>query len=264
MTRMRRAAAVSLLVLALLSAACTRTAAPPPTSSPHASSPPPTSPTITPATPVPPSSPTATPVPAKLRLPADAPTTFARPLDPDQVPTAELLAPGAQVTATWTMTPPRDPIALIALAWARGSDPFSQEHGFVVWERLEGQSPPWRAVYAFTDPAARGILAVQLSEGDLTHDGIDDVLTFEDAGGSGACGTWRVIAPSDGSAEQIYHQPTCDTQIVNTGGSLKVQQAVYQPGDAHCCPSSYLLSTLRWDGSGWRVQASRSSPGPSG
>jgi hypothetical protein len=209
-----------------------------------------------------PSSPTPTAALGSIRLPGDAPTTFAGALDPAQIPTAELLPPGANVTASWTMTPPQDPLALIALAWARGSDPFSQEHGFVVWERFDGEAPPWRAVYGFTDPPSRGILAIQLSEGDLTHDGVEDVLTFEDAGGSGSCGTWRVIAPSAGSAEQIYHQPTCDTQVVNTGGSLKIQQAVYKPGDAHCCPSSYLLTTLRWDGSGWRVVASRSSPGP--
>ena len=200
---------------------------------------------------------------AELQLPADAPTTFDQPLAPADVPPSALVPPGASVTASWTMSPPADPLALIGLAWGRGSDPFSEQRGFVVWERFEGQTPAWRAVYAFTDRPARGILGIQLSPGDLTGDGIDDVLTFEDAGGSGGCGMWRVVTPTAGVAEQIYRQPTCDTQIVNTGGALRVQEAVYQPGDAHCCPSSYLLTTLRWNGDRWKVAETRRSPGPS-
>lgn len=199
----------------------------------------------------PPPSPKPTSSPTTLQLPANAPRTFANPLDPEAVPTGELVPPGAQVTSTWTMSPPDDPIALVGLAWARGNDPFGQEHGFVLWERFD-QDPPWRAIYAFTDPPSREVFGIRFQIGDLTDDGIDDVLTFEDMGGSGGCGVWRVISPMGGVASQILREHTCDAQIRNGGGALRIRQAVFQPGDAHCCPSSFETTVLRWDGTTWQ------------
>jgi hypothetical protein len=183
----------------------------------------------------------------QLQLPANAPTTFADPLAPDAVPPEALVPPGASVNSTWTLMPPGDPVALVGLAWGRGADPFAQEHGFVVWERFE-QAPPWRAVYAFTDEPSKGVLGVRVALGDLTDDGAQDALTFEDTGGSGGCGTWRVISPTDGAANEIFRRQTCDTQIINSAGTLKIRQDVFEPGDAHCCPSSVHITILRWDG----------------
>ena len=210
----------------------------------------PPSPTFSPSPSVPPSpspSPTVSPTSApELQLPADAPTTFADPLEPDAVPSEALVPPGASVTSTWTMTPPSDPVALIGLAWSRGGGLVHVEHGFVVWERFE-ETPPWRAVYGFTDKPAKDVFAVRLSIDDLTADGINDALTFEDTDGSGACGTWRVVSPTEGAVTELFRQQTCDTQIINSAGTLKIRQAVFAPGDAHCCPSSFHVTILRWN-----------------
>jgi hypothetical protein len=253
------ARALPLLLAASLLAACRADVAGAPSASPPSPTPLPTMPPPSPTT-----GPSTPPSPPALELPTDAPTTFAEPLDPAQIPSTALTPPDSRVTASWTMTPPADPIGLIGLAWARGGDPFSSQHGFVVWQRFDGQAPAWRAAYAFTDRAARGILGIRLSVGDLTHDGIDDVLTFEDAGGSGGCGMWRVISPTRGGTEQIFHKPTCDTEILSSAGTLRITEAVYEPGDAHCCPSSFLISILRWSGTSWREVSARRSPGANG
>jgi hypothetical protein len=103
-------------------------------------------------------------------------------------------------------------------------------------------------VYGFTDTPKKDVVGVRFNVDDLTADGIPDALTFEDTGGSGACGTWRVISPSDGAATEIFRQQTCDTQIINSAGTLKIRQAVFAPDDAHCCPSSFHITILRWNG----------------
>ena len=78
--------------------------------------------------------------------------------------------------------------------------------------------------------------------------GSNDALTFEDTDGSGACGTWRVVSPTEGAVTELFRQQTCDTQIINSAGTLKIRQAVFAPGDAHCCPSSFHVTILRWNG----------------
>ena len=93
-------------------------------------------------------------------------------------------------------TTPQDPIDQIALAWRRGADPFASTHGLVVWQRSDG--PEWRALYAFTDRPRTGVLGISMEPGDLTGDGIVDLLTNEHTGGSGACGRWRVVASNPG------------------------------------------------------------------
>ena len=52
----------------------------------------------------------------------------------------------------------------------------------------DSEDGTWRAVYAFTDPARSGVFGIRVDTGDLTGDAIADLLSFEDLGGSGACG----------------------------------------------------------------------------
>ncbi|HEX9122353.1 MAG TPA: hypothetical protein VF984_03190 [Actinomycetota bacterium] len=194
-------------------------------------------------------SPTASP---QIELPSDAPTTFDHAADAEQVPARDLVPSQAQVVSAWRLDPPAVPLSQIGLVWTRGADPFSAEHGFVLWQRFP-QDPPWRVVFGFSDDVAAGVLGVRVETGDLTGDGVPDALTFEDLGGSGACGIWRVVAPAIGSASQLYRTKTCDTDIRISSGDLVIRESVYEPGDAHCCPSRYRTTTLEWDRNTWQV-----------
>jgi hypothetical protein len=150
--------------------------------------------------------------------------------------------------------------ARIAVLWSRGEDPFARELGLVVWAPF-AEPPPWRAVHAFTDRPREQVLAIRPQTGDLTGDGADDLLTFEETGGTGACGRWRVLAQTGQGMEQILERETCDTTIdVSPRGTLLVREAVFAPGDPHCCPSSVRLTTLRWTGERWRVLQRREEP----
>ena len=243
MPAMRRLAALSILVV--LAASCGGQSAPVPSPSrtvePTATTP---VPTVT-ATPTP----SASPV---IDVPADAPTTYTRRLASNKVPVADLVPVGAEVTTAWRLPPTVDQVPQIALAWTRGVDPFSSEHGFEVWQ-LFLDKPPWRLVYAFTDAASEGVLGVRFDVGDVTGDAIPDALTFEDKGGSGGCGVWRVVRSGVGFATPIFRRSTCDTEIEIASGTLRIRAAEYEPGDSHCCPSRFRTTTIRWDGTGWTV-----------
>ena len=248
---MRRAAATVLLCLAAV--ACGGQDVP-------LASPSPTSGTPTPGVspePSPSPGPTTAPsptddpwIPPALQLPADAPTTFAEPKTPQQLADADyadLAPPGAVVTFTAVLELPEAPFEQVALAWRRGEDPFATAQGFVVWRRFDGW-PAWRALHAFTDRPAKGVLGIRLDTGDLTADGVADLLTFEIAGGSGACGTWRVTGSFPEAPTEILRRETCDAELRIVQGGLQLREAVFEPGDAHCCPSAFRLTRLEWDG----------------
>jgi hypothetical protein len=165
-----------------------------------------------------------------------------------------LLPPGATQGSPVAL---RDPIEQIVLTWSDGG-PLRRRNGLIVWQRPEDEG--WHAVYAFTDPARLGVFGIRVDAGELTDDAIADVLSFEDVGGSGACGTYRVIASTLGDTSEIFHRDVCDTQIAISGGDLRIREAVFHPGDPHCCPSAFRESTLRWNGTSWDKVSSEVVP----
>jgi hypothetical protein len=199
-----------------------------------------------------------------LQLPMDAPTSVVDPADVALIEAGDhsvLIPPGAEDTIAFRQTGPADPIDQIAVAWRRGSDPFAPEVGLVVWQRSgPDDDGGWRAVYAFTDRPNAGVLGLRVVPADLTADGIDDLLTEEQRGGSGACATWRVIASADGGANEIFRRDACDTEISAVDGSLEIREAVYDPGDPHCCPSAYRTTVLEWGGQAWVKVSSELEP----
>jgi hypothetical protein len=212
--------------------------------------------TVTPE-PTPPTSPEPSPSARPI------PPAWAAPIDddlhPEALPDEALVPPDAQVTDRLTLPAVSGIPDGVAVAYVLGADPFAAEHGFALWQRFE-EAPAWSMVFAFVDPPREGILGIRLVAGDLTDDGYQDVLAFEDRGGTGACGTWRVITPDPGAASEIFRRTTCDTQIRIAGDAMEVREAVYEPGDPHCCPSAFRLSTLRWNGLRFRETVSRIEP----
>lgn len=241
-----------LTLLALAAAACSDGGEPTASPSPTRTTEPLPSPTPEPSEPS--SSPSASPtpwfVPDSVRVPADAPTTLDDPAAIDAVETgdlAPLAPPGAEVTRSAVLVAADDLADQLALTWRRGDDPFSAEHGFVVWQRFP-DDPTWRALYAFTDRPRKGVLGIRLDADDLNRDATLDALTFEQQGGTGACGIWRVIVSTPGAAVEVLRRSTCDTEIRIARGGLSVREAVYEPDDPHCCPSHIRNSRLEWDG----------------
>jgi hypothetical protein len=230
-----------LVLVAVLLSACRQgenTATPTSSSSPSGS--PSASPSISP-------SPSASPSPE----PRPIPPAWAQPIDedlePEDLADGALVPPGARITDRVTLAAAGGLPDQVAVAYVVGDDPFAAEHGFAMWQRFP-EAPAWSVVLAFVDSPHEGVLGIRVQAGDLTGDGHDDVLTFEETGGSGACGTWRVMAAAADGTDRLMKRRTCDAELVIAGGALELREAVYEPGDAHCCPSAFRYTTLEWDG----------------
>jgi hypothetical protein len=169
-----------------------------------------------------------------------------------------LVPPGASSANASVLVTPEDPIDQIALTWL-DEEPSGRHTGLVVWQRF-ADPPIWRAVYAFTDPPRKGVFGIRVDTGDVTGDRTSDLLSFEDVGGSGACGTYRVIATTEGDASEIFRRDTCDTEIGFSRGDLRIREAVYRPDDPHCCPSAFRTTVLRWNGVSWEETSSEVVP----
>lgn len=210
------------------------------------------SPTPT-ASPSPIDSPTAAPTPSgsPTPQPRPIPPAWAAPinndLDASDLPSETLVPPDAQLTDRVTLPAGGDVPDQVAVAYVIGDDPFAAEHGFALWQWFPDR-PHWSVVFAFIDAATEGVLGIRVEAGDATDDGHDDVLTFEETGGSGACGTWRVIVGDPDDTRQVLRRRTCDAQFVISPGALELRMAVYRPDDAHCCPSAFRYVTFEWDG----------------
>jgi hypothetical protein len=182
-------------------------------------------------------------------LPPGVPTSYPRDEDQAELPYDLLVPAGAEVTDTWF--PDRE---TVIVTWGVGDDPFLREQGLVVWRRT-GSDPPWVATYAFRDPKKAGVLGIQVVTGDATGDGRADALVFENTGGSGACGTWRVVALSPRGDGPTYTNDLCDGSVEISADPVGIRliESIYGPGDPHCCPSGVRTSTLEWNGTRWQV-----------
>lgn len=253
---MRRAVALAAAALAIGVAACNGRDVVVPTSSLSPT------PTRTTATPSPTTSPPSEPPPPSPS-PRPIPPAWAAPIEedlaPEELDDAALVPPGAQLLDRITLEAAGDVPDQVAVTYVIGEDPFAAEHGVAVWQRFD-EPPAWSVVLAFVDPPARGVLGIRMQAGDLTGDGHDEVLTFEETGGSGACGRWRVLAATGVNTEQVFARQTCDTEILLVGGALEVREAVYEPDDPHCCPSAFRTTTLEWDGEAFEETDVRVEP----
>lgn len=195
-----------------------------------------------------------------VNVPAGTPSSFDRDLDASDVPPEALIPPGTSVSDIWFAETSAGSSLLVAYV-DPGTDPFRLEHGLVVWRRFPGDPEPWRPVFGVLDPPERGVVELHATVGDATGDGSPDALTFENTGGSGVCGTWRVI---DLAANVVvFTKKTCDTTIDLSADppGLVMREAVFAPGDAHCCPSSTRTSVLTFDeATGWTVDSTTEQP----
>lgn len=177
------------------------------------------------------------------------------------MPAAALIPGRTDVAGTWfAQTSAGD---AIVLAWqGRGPDPFRLDHGLVVWRRFTDGGAPWRPVFGETYPAAgTPVLGITATTQDVTGDGSEDALVFAETGGSGGCGIYSVLDLAAGT--MVYRRSVCDTQIAPSTQpvGLSLTQAVYAPGDAHCCPSAIRETVLTFGEDGaWHTASSTTSP----
>lgn len=192
-------------------------------------------------------------------LPPGVPATYPKDLPSGDVPLRALIPRGTEVDGSWYATTSAGEAILVAFA-RPGDDPFRAERGFVVWRRL-AQDPPWVARFGVVHPAEEGVVSTRALIADLTGDGSPDALVNEVTGGSGTCGIWRVVELSTGT--EVWNRTLCDAQVLPSADpvGIAITEAVFEPGDAHCCPSGTRTTVLTYRGEArWTVVSNAVTP----
>ena len=194
-----------------------------------------------------------------------------------------MVPPGAQVGDAVRVEGGGGAPPLLATMWAAGSPEFVDDQdppvrGVALWEirrHLGTGGCRWRLSYEIREryttttglrtklgPPGRtrtervsggsGAYGFSFDAGDATGDGTPDILVFQGGWGSGGCGIWRLLSRDGPSIRQSFRRETCDaTMAIRQPGILMLKAAVFEPGDSHCCPSSFRRTLLRWTPSGW-------------
>lgn len=209
---------------------------------------------------------TASPVtsaatPAAGRVPPGVPPSFSDDVGWENVPAAALVPLGAHVTGSWgTSTAAGD--AILAAWEMPGGDPWRRDRGVVAWRRFADGGAPWRPVWGeeFRARADEPVLGIDATLADVTGDGSADALVTASTGGSGACAT--VYAVDLAAGRPVYRSRGCDRVVEpwSDPAGLHVREAVYGPGDPHCCPSGFRDTVLVYENGAWQPASSAVSP----
>jgi hypothetical protein len=207
-----------------------------------------------------PSAPTSATVSVAPRLPGGMPPSFGDAVEAANVPSAALIPLRAVVTGTWrTQTAGGE---AIVVSWEfPGRDPFRKDRGVAAWRRFDDGGAPWRPVWGASYPARRDpVLGIDTKIADVTGDGSPDALVTASTGGSGDCGTTSVVDLAAGS--EVYRDTGCDRTIEPSSDpvGLHIHEAVYAPGDPHCCPSSFRDTVLVDQAGTWQTASTSTSP----
>lgn len=196
---------------------------------------------------------------ASPRIPSVLPAAYEGDVPAADVPVDALVPAGADVTGTWyASTSAGD---AIVVAWlVPGTDPIRLARGLAVWRRFT-DAPAWRPVFGFERQRGSGVLGIEALTADVTGDGSEDALVFETIGGSGGCGTYRVVDLA--VAAEVFTREACDTRVDPTRDpvGLTIAEAVFRDGDAHCCPSATRVTVLTYTGAdGWDIASRTTTP----
>ena len=205
----------------------------------------------------------STPSPSPLPdLPPGLPPSFGHDVGPGDVPAAALIPLQASVTGSWEASTAAGDA--IVVAWeVPGVDPIRPDRGLAVWRRFADGGAPWRPVWGKAYPSRRDPLVNLTAQiADVTADGSSDAVILAESGGSGACGMSSVVDLATGA--EVYRSSGCDRTVTPSGDpiGLEIREAVYAPGDAHCCPSDVRTTVKTYDDAtgAWATASSTTSP----
>ena len=163
--------------------------------------------------------------------------------------------PGATVLDSRALRAQSGP-SQVAVAWRRG-DPndYPTEFGLTIWQKAAG-GRVWRRLYERRVPFSKlsNIHDLRLHTADVTRDGREDLLVYEDFDGSAGVYVYRLLTTEGGKARQIAARRTSedDTTVFAQYGELISYDGIGKdPKTAlsiHCCPLYWQRTVKTWNG----------------
>jgi hypothetical protein len=135
--------------------------------------------------------------------------------------------------------------ALVAVAWhGEGDKTSSSDSAIEIWhEEADG----WTRLF---DRRRPGWVAFDVQEGDVTQDGISELLVTEGRG-SGYCGPRSLLSVQGGRLHELFGRSYCERSPSLVDGMLIVAEPIgdcpHVPGNVHCY-GGHRNHVLAWDG----------------
>lgn len=194
----------------------------------------------------------ASPPATRAPVPAEVPAGFDGDVSASEVPPEALVPPQADATGAW-FAETADGEAIVVAWVVPGGDRFRLAGGFAAWRRFAGTTPAWRPVVGDSHTEEDGVLGTRAVTADVTGDGSADAIVTEDTGGSGACARRTVLDLVAGTI--VWRRHLCDADVSPSARpvGLSLVEAVFRPGDSHCCPSRIRTTVLTYDGDRWKA-----------
>ena len=190
---------------------------------------------------------------------------------------SRFVPPGAKVTGFHNV--PTGSGELAVVSWATGEYSDRDRAGLFVWSSAETEETSlgrlvrgtsWDLIYTIdirpvkghgaTARVAAGPPASQVVQpshadraglneaGDVTGDGVPDLLTMEGNSGTGGCGRWRVLENEGSSVREIFSIEDCELSIAIKRGALRIDSAIYGKGCKSIHGCGRRRTSLRWNG----------------
>lgn len=101
----------------------------------------------------------------------------------------------------------------------------------------------------------------KIEYGDLTGDGVDDAVVPVASGGEGGDIAVFVLGYQPDGLEVLLRLETARLKAKIDDGRLETLEPDFAEGDARCCPSQFLRTLYRWDGSSLVFESEEVLPG---
>jgi hypothetical protein len=148
-----------------------------------------------------------------------------------------------------------DPTQL-AVAWAANLNSSPQTFGVTIWQR---RGTTWRRLYERGIRTGKstnlsGLAGLSLDVVDLTRDGRDELIVYEDRDGSAGAFLYRVLQTVP-RVRQLEARLTSfdETRLFVRWGALISYDGVGRTPETrdalHCCPLYWIRTVKRWNGS---------------
>jgi len=144
----------------------------------------------------------------------------------------------------------------VAAAWVRftRSNSFGT-FGVAIWKRPT-QGSRWQRIYSRSTPGGKeySFNDIQLRAADLTLDGTDELIVFEDLGGSAGSYDYRVLLVEGLEVRQLEARHTSEDQttiVVQPGALISYDGVGKDPKtltSIHCCPRYWRRTVKSWNG----------------
>jgi hypothetical protein len=106
-----------------------------------------------------------------------------------------------------------------------------------------------------------GYVVVEVICSDLTGDGAEELVVELDCCAGGAPTPWAILVAGERGWQPAFYRTGIQATLSVRGSEVVERSPAYAAGEPTCCPSSFRLGRIGWNGSGFAFETDEASAG---